>query len=268
MTSGNEAALTRPAGSAGDHPQGERLIAGVERAVSVLMALADGPGPLGTNELARRTGINASTVSRLLATLARDELVQRVPATGRYRLGLRLIRLGNAALAGVEMREIARPHLLALMETTGETATLSVPTGGTAVTVDFVQSPSTVRSVAEIGRPSVPHATATGKVYLAWTDVPTSGAALPALTPHTITDPERLAEEVARVREQGWAQARSEREVELHAVAVPVVDGRGRLAAILAVQGPAGRFGEQAMAAAVARLRDRAAALSASLMWS
>jgi DNA-binding IclR family transcriptional regulator len=242
----------------------ERLIAGVERAVAVLVALAEGPGHLGTNELARRTGINASTVSRLLATLARDEVVQRVPATGRYRLGLRLVQLGNAALAGVELREIARPHLLALMEATGETATLSVPAGNTAVTVDFVQSPSTVRSVAEIGRPSVPHATASGKVYLAHT-----GAAiatpLPALTPRTITDPDVLAREVARVREQGWAQARGEREADLHAVAVPVPDARGQLVAILAVQGPAGRFDDQAMAAAVAQLRERAAALSATL---
>jgi DNA-binding IclR family transcriptional regulator len=253
MTSGNEPT--------------ERLIAGVERAVSVLMALAGAPGPLGTNELARRTGINASTVSRLLATLARDELVQRVPATGRYRLGLRLIQLGNAALAGVELREIARPHLFALREATGETATLSVPAADTAVTVDFVQSPSTVRSVAEIGRPSVPHATASGKVYLAWTGAPVA-APLPALTPHTITDPARLADEVARVREQGWAQARGEREAELHAVAAPVLDVRGELAAILAVQGPAGRFDERAMAAAVAPLRERAAALAASLMWS
>jgi DNA-binding IclR family transcriptional regulator len=253
MTSGNEST--------------ERLIAGVERAVSVLMALADGPGQLGTNELARRTGINASTVSRLLATLAKDELVQRVPATGRYRLGLRLIQLGNAALAGVELREIARPHLLALREATGETATLSVPAGDTAVTVDFVQSPSTVRSVAEVGRPSVPHATATGKVYLAWTGAPMA-ASLPAFTSHTVTDPGALAGEIAQVREQGWAQARAEREAELHAVAVPVLDVRHQLAAILAVQGPAGRFDAQAMSAAVGQLRERATALSASLMWS
>jgi DNA-binding IclR family transcriptional regulator len=242
----------------------ERLIAGVERAVAVLVALAEGPGHLGTNELARRTGINASTVSRLLATLAKDEVVQRVPATGRYRLGLRLVQLGNAALAGVELREVARPHLLALMEATGETATLSVPAGNTAVTVDFVQSPSTVRSVAEIGRPSVPHATASGKVYLAHTDAAIA-TLLPALTPRTITDPDLLAREVALVREQGWAQACGEREADLHAVAVPVPDARGQLVAILAVQGPAGRFDEQAMAAAVAQLRERAATLSATL---
>jgi DNA-binding IclR family transcriptional regulator len=243
----------------------ERLIGGVERAVAVLIALADGPGQLGTNELARRTGINASTVSRLLATLARDEIVQRVPATGRYRLGLRLIQLGNAALAGVELREIARPHLLALRDATGETATLSVPAGDTAVTVDFVQSPLTVRSVAEIGRPSVSHATATGKVYLAYTETALPSP-LQAFTPHTITDAHQLAREVARVREQGWAQASAEREPELNAVAAPVLDRRGQLVAMLTVQGPAGRFDERAMTAAVEHLTQRANALSATVL--
>ena len=92
-------------------PSTERLIAAVERAIAVLGALADGPHDLGTNEIARRTGINASTVSRLLATLAKEELVGRVPASGRYRLGVGLVRLGNAALARVDLREVVRPHL-------------------------------------------------------------------------------------------------------------------------------------------------------------
>jgi DNA-binding IclR family transcriptional regulator len=241
----------------------ERLIAGVERAVAVLAALADGPGDLGTNEIARRTGVNPSTVSRLLATLARNGLVHKVPGSGRYRLGLRLVQFGNVALARVDLRETARPSLIALVQATGETATLSVPGGDTAVTVDFVQSPSTVRSVAEIGRPSVPHATATGKVYLAH-----GGAAAPgplrAYTERTITDPAELAVEVAAVRERGWAQACGERERDLHAVAVPVLDARGGLVAVLGVQGPAGRFDTAAMEAAVDRLLERAAVLAAA----
>jgi DNA-binding IclR family transcriptional regulator len=251
MTSGNEPT--------------ERLIAAVERAVAVLGVLADSPEDLGTNEISRRTGINASTVSRLLATLAQDELVHRVPASGRYRLGVRLVQLGNAALARVDLREVVRPHLLALMEATGETSTLSVPGGNTAVTVDFVQSPSTVRSVAEIGRPSVTHATATGKVYLAYTGVVPAGP-LRAYTPHTITDPERLAAEVDDVKVRGWAQARGEREAQLHAVAVPILDARGELVAVLGVQGPAGRFDGAAMSAAVDRLQERAATLSSTTM--
>lgn len=243
----------------------ERLIAAVERAIAVLDALAEGPDDLGTNEISRRTGINASTVSRLLATLAKDQLVRRMPATGRYRLGVRMVQLGNAALARIDLRELVRPHLLALRESTGETATLSVPSGSTVVTVDFAQSPSTVRSVAEIGRPSVPHATSSGKVYLAFGGTPPTGP-LTAYTPRTITDLERLAVEVEQVRAQGWALARGEREDELNAVAVPVLDPDGRLAAILGVQGPAGRFGEAPMRAAVERLRERAGMLAATAL--
>src|SRR5688572_21535343 len=147
-----------------------RRVAAVERAVALLDALAAG-GERGTNELARSTGLSASTVSRLLATLAAGGLVEHVPATGRYRLGLRLLELGGAALAGTDLREIARPHLQALARATGETATLSAPAEGQAVTVDFVQSAASVQSVARLGRPSIAHATATGKVLLAFGSV-------------------------------------------------------------------------------------------------
>ena len=142
-----------------------RRVAAVERATSVLDALADG-GELGTNELARRTSLHPSSVSRLLATLADAGLVEHVADTGRYRLGLRLVDLGNAVLARLDLREIARPHLRALVAATGETATLSAPGDPDAITVDFVQSASSVQSVARVGRPSVAHATAAGKVGL------------------------------------------------------------------------------------------------------
>lgn len=244
-------------------PSTERLIAGVERAIAVLGVLARAADDVGTNEIARRTAINASTVSRLLATLATDQLVQRVAASGRYRLGVGLVRLGNAALSRVDLREVARPHLLALMAATGETATLSIPGRDTAVTVDFAQSPSTVRSVAEIGRPSVPHATATGKIYLAYTTTVAS-APLHAFTGRTITDVERLATEIEEVRTRGWAQARGEREAELHAVAVPVLDSRNQLVAVIGVQGPAGRFDDAAMRASVDLMVEHAAAVSSA----
>src|ERR671934_84899 len=111
-----------------------RRVAAVERALAVLDALSDGNVELGTNEIARRTGINASTVSRLLATLAGAGIVEHVTATGRYRLGLRLLQLGNAVLARLDLREVARPHLQALVAATGETATLSTPGERDAIT--------------------------------------------------------------------------------------------------------------------------------------
>lgn len=239
----------------------ERPIAAVERAVSVLDALADSPTDLGTNEIARRTGINASSVSRLLATLGQTELVRKVPDSGRYRLGLRMIQLGNAALTRIDLREAARPHLVVLSETTGETSTLSIPGGQGIMTVEFVQSSSSVRSVAEAGRPSVLHATAVGKILLAHGGRLPNGS-LRSYTERTRTDRQTLADEVAVVRERGWAQAVREREEDLNAVAAPILDSFGTLLGVLGLQGPAWRFNTQAMRATIEPLREHAGALS------
>lgn len=238
----------------------DRLVSTVQRAVTVLDVLADSTRDLGTNEIARRSGINASSASRLLATLAVDELVRRVPDTGRWRLGPRLIRLGNAALDRVDLRELARPHLAALAAATGETATLSIPGGRSAITVDFAQSASSVRSVAEIGRPSASHATAVGKVFLAHGGERPRGP-LRAYTPRTITDPAELAREVSWTAARGWAEAVGEREGELNALAAPVLDSRDELVAVLGLQGPAGRFDRAAMIRALDTLLDHAAQL-------
>lgn len=240
-----------------------RHVAAVERAVAVLDALADADRDLGTNEIARRTGINASSVSRLLATLTTAGLVGHVPQTGRYRLGLRLLHLGNAALTRLDLREIARPELRTLVEAAGETATLSVPGDEDAMTVDFVQSASSVQSVARVGRPSVPHATAVGKVLLAHRGgIPEEP--LEAYTERTITDRTALAREVERTAGRGWAEAVGEREVDLNAVAVPVCHPGGELVAILGLQGPAGRFNRKAMRAAVELLQRSAAKIAAA----
>ena len=233
----------------------------VQRAIAVLHTLADSPVDLGNNEIARRTGINVSTVSRLLSTLARDEMVRRVEATGGFRLGPRLVEFGNAALARVDIRERCRPHLEAMTQVTSETSTLSVPYRDGTITVDFVQSPSSVRSVAEVGRPSIAHATATGKIRLAYTDAGTP-ATLPAFTTRTITDRQKLERQLVMVRQRGWAQAIGERETGLNAIAGPILSPTG-LTAILGVQGPAQRFGPKLMRAAVDELLGHCAALSA-----
>ncbi|HEX6335798.1 MAG TPA: IclR family transcriptional regulator [Jiangellaceae bacterium] len=237
-----------------------RPVVVLERALAILNVLATAKTDLGTNEIARRAGVNPSSASRLLATLARGELVRRTPDTGRYNLGLRLVELGNAALSRIDLRDIARPHLTALMEATGETATLSVPGETTAMTLDFVQSPSTVRSVAEIGRPSVPHATAIGKVYLAYGG-PLPDTTLVPCTHRTITDRVELEKALAEVRERGWADGLEERELGLHAIAAPVLDASAHLVAILGLQGPSWRFDAAAMKAGVPVLLEHASAL-------
>jgi IclR family acetate operon transcriptional repressor len=236
-------------------------VAAVQRAIAILGELAAARTELGTNEIARRTGINVSTISRILATLAAGGLVDHVASTGRYRMGLGIVRLASAV--DLDIRSLARPHLEELSVRLGETATLSVPGEHEASTLDFVQSPHTVRSVAEVGRTSAAHATAVGKVFLAHGGSLPSGP-LKAYTERTIVDRGVLEADLAAIRDRGWAQAIGEREEDLNAVAVPVL-GRGKLAAILGVQGPAVRFSPRAMRTAVELLAEGAAQISAVL---
>ncbi|GAA5167279.1 IclR family transcriptional regulator [Pseudonocardia eucalypti] len=238
-----------------------RQVGAVARAVEVLDALAEARAELGTNEIARRTGINVSSISRLLSTLVSAGLVQHLPASGRYRLGVRILQLASAARDTLDLRTVARPYLEELTEITGETSTLSLPGEHDLLTIDFVQSPRSVRSVAEIGRNSVAHATAAGKVFLAWGGTLPTGE-LPAFTEQTIVDRAALTAEIAKVTERGWAQALGEREDDLNGVAVPVRDRTGTLRAVLGVQGPAIRFRPRAMRAAVDPLQTRAALIA------
>jgi DNA-binding IclR family transcriptional regulator len=229
------------AGPSGDSAlAGSRSVGSVARAAQLLDVLAASDGGVGVNELARRIGVNASTASRLLATLQEAGLVTRTEG-GPYRLGLKLVTLSERVLAGLDVRGLARPLLARLVAETGETATLSVPGEGEAITVDFVPSPSSVVSMARVGRPSVPHATAAGKVMLAFTGT-SAGGGLTAFTERTIVDPAALDAELAGVIERGWAEAIGEREPDLAALAAPVFGPGGVLAAILGVQGPVSRL--------------------------
>jgi DNA-binding IclR family transcriptional regulator len=244
-----------------------RRIGAAARAITVLDTLADG-GELGTNEIARRSGMTPSTVSRQLGTLAASGLVERVTSSGRYRLGIRLVHLANAVLARLDVREVARPHLVALVAATGETATLSVPGDDDAITVDFVPGAHQIQPVSRLGRPSIAHATSAGKVMLAF-----SGRELPqgpfrAYTTRTITDPQALATEIETVRERGYAQAAGEREPGLTAIAAPIRSARGELEAIVALQGPSTRFDEDAVDAALPLLLEHAEAVSRELGWA
>jgi IclR family acetate operon transcriptional repressor len=216
-------------------------VGSVARAVAVIDVLAAHPQGLGVNEVARQIGVNASTTSRLLATLERGGILQREPR-GPYKLGLRLVALADAVLDGLDIRDLGRPVLRSLVEDTGETATLSVPGAGEAVTIDFVAGEASVVGVARLGRRSVGHATATGKVVLAYAGSGGAPTRLTAFTDRTIIDPAKLDRDLEQVRAQGFAEAVGERDPDLVAVAVPVFDRAGSLAAILGVQGPVGRF--------------------------
>ena len=245
-----------------------RTLASVDRALTLLDALAERPAGARVGELSELTGVNQSTTSRLLGTLMARGFVERDDATGRYRLGLRLVAFGDAVLAGLDVRTIARPHLERLVAQTGETATLSVPGDTQPFTIDFVPSPSNVASRAELGRPSVTHATVTGKLLLAFGPLALERIGpepYERFTPRTLTTRAELAHEIERVRTDGVAYGREEREAGLNAVGAPVHGRERALAAMLSIQGPATRVPVRRMPELAALLKDAADAVGTAL---
>jgi DNA-binding IclR family transcriptional regulator len=245
-----------------------RTLASVDRALELLEVLSELPSGARVGELAQRTSINQSTVSRLLGTLMARGFVDRDDATARYRLGLRLVTYADAVLAGLDVRTIARPYLERLVAQTGETATLSVPGGTQPFTIDFVPSPSNVASRGELGRPSVTHATVTGKLLLAFGPLPLERLGpepYERFTDRTLTTRAELGREVETVRAEGVAYGREEREEGLNAVGAAVLGRERTLEAMLSIQGPASRLHGRRMPGLGSVLKEAAGAVGAAL---
>jgi len=218
----------------------------VDRAAALLLALGDSHGLAGVTELARRLGLHKSTASRLLATLERRGLVEQDDESGKYRLGVAVIRLAERAEQTLDLGRIALPDLERLARTVHEAATVEILNDG-HVLVTAQADPPTVGAAHDwTGRMLPLHATAAGKVLLASLAerdvlrIVRSG--LPALTERTIVGLEPMLEDLARVRRRGFAIAFGELEPGLHAIAAPVHDARGATVAAVALRGPALRL--------------------------
>lgn len=247
----------------------KRTLQSVDKALDLLWAFDGRRADLGVVELARKVGLSPSNVSRLLSSLVHGGLVEYDEATGRYRLGIGLVRLAAVVTGHLDLRTLARPHLVELTDGTKETASLSIFTGEHAVTIDFVPSPLAVVSVAQLGRPGFAHCTSVGKLLLAFQREDSwersLAGPLARFTPRTIVDPELLRVALQRIREEGYAMAEEERELELNAIAVPVRSAHGEVVAALGLQGPAHRFGREAMLQVLPLLRREANTLSHEL---
>jgi IclR family transcriptional regulator, acetate operon repressor len=207
-----------------------------ERVLALLTSFDDARTELGVTEMARSIGVHKSTASRLAAVLERAGLLARYGR--RYRLGLQVIRLGVLALRSFDLVDALQPAMDALSRQTGETINLAVADGDGILNVAEVPSTFIVScSAGWIGRRTMPHAVANGKVLLAYGAIPVP-TRLDQYTDRTITSADALASELAAVRLDGYATAVGELETGLVAVAAPVFGSGGECVAALSVSGP------------------------------
>jgi len=247
--------------SAGVDPNSVRS---VDRAASLLLALGDWEGEVGVTELARRLGLHKSTASRLLTTLQKRGLVQQDHDSGKYRLGLAMVRLGGHAEKTLDLRTLALPELSSLAQAVKETATLGVLDGDVVRSVAWYDASGMGRD--RTGRNLPLHATAPGKVLLSSRPerefIRLAKIGFTPYTSHTIVRVDLLLEEIARVRKRGFATAFGEQEPTLNAVAMPVFDQRGCIVAALEVRASGNRIPPSRVPALTERIRDAAALIT------
>jgi DNA-binding IclR family transcriptional regulator len=219
----------------------------IQRMSALFGVLAQHPETVTLKQLAQNAGLHPSTAHRILTALVNDRLVERVEQ-GNYRLGIRLLELGNLVKGRISVREHALPFMRELHAATGEAVNLSVRRDDEIVYVERTSSGRAMMRVVNIVGARAPlHITAVGKLFLledgaralrAYAD----RTRLPAYTRNTLTTVPSLEKELERVRRQGYATDQEEAEIGVRCIGAGIRDDSGTLVSGLSVSAPAERM--------------------------
>ena len=236
----------------------------------MLGVLADDRSGLGVTELATKLDLHKSTAHRLIMVLESNRFVEKEAATGKYRLGSRILELGLSALSRLDIYGIARPHLRELVGASGETAHLGVMRGGEVVSVVNVESMRALRTPSEVGTRHLAHCSSLGKAILAFSDEEVVDAFLKdrqlvRFTRNTITSPDLFVKELDAVRRNGFAVDDEEREEGLRCIGAPIWNNHGEVVGAVSIAGPVFRITRERTDALAASVQKTAGHISAAL---
>lgn len=226
----------------------------VERAFAILRALTTGPS--GVSQVAERTGLPKSTVSRLLATLVEVGAVDQSDSMGSYSLGEALIDLSSAASPGRNLVSVVRPYLVGLMEEIEEAAGLGVLDGDRVYYLDQVDADHEVQVRDWTGETVDAHVVSSGLVLMAHAPKHTRSEFLrldhARWTENSITDAVVLGRRLDDVRRAGFVWVYEEMSEGLNSVAAPIFNHAGMAIAAVHAHGPSYRFPSAGAAASIA----------------
>ena len=238
-------------------------------AFQIIEVMAAAGETMRVTDLARQLGMPKARIYRFLQTLVAIGYVVQDTETERYRLTLKLFHLGQAIADGTQLITVARPELIRLRDATGQTTTLSVLEEQGMRVIDIVRTDSPVQIVTKPGALLAFHASAQGKLALAfgparlWEVV--RAAPLEAVTADTKTDLAALEREIVQVRKQGWAVAPSELLPGVNAISAPILDAANQMIGSINIAGPVQTVRPKPDAAQLSAVRGAGRTISVSL---
>src|SRR6266567_2463584 len=187
-----------------------RPVPAIERALTVLEFLGESKSGFSTSEICRRLGLPKSSTYLIVETLERHGFLHKNLQTGKYYLGLKLIRLSRHALENLDLREEAKPFLYSLMQQTRLIVHMAVLDGTEAVIIEKVAAPGMLEVPTWIGRRLDVNCTGVGKALVAHLsdeelEMIAKSKGFPRRNDNTITSLSSLKQELARVRAMGYA---------------------------------------------------------------
>ena len=221
----------------------------IDRIFTLLEILAEGEEAIPLKEISEKSGLHPSTAHRILNDLATGRLVDR-PLAGNYRLGMRLLELGNLVKARLNVRDAALGPMRELHKLTQQTVNLSMRQGDELIYVERSYSErSGMQVVRAIGGRAPLHLTSVGKLFLAFDDPQRLRAyatrtGLPGQTRNSITELPVLERELSRARQYGIARDNEELELGVRCMAAGIYDDQNQLVAGLSISAPADRLDE------------------------
>jgi DNA-binding IclR family transcriptional regulator len=221
----------------------------IERMFSLIDVLASREEAISLKEISERTGLHPSTTHRILNDLALGRFVDR-PEAGNYRLGMRLLELGNLVKDRLNVRDAAVPHMRELHKLIQQPVNLSVRQSDEIIYVERAFSErSGMQVVRAIGGRAPLHLTSVGKLFLAMDDPQRVRAyatrtGLSGQTRNSITQLQVLERELSKVRQYGVARDNEELELGVRCMASGIYDDQGKLVAGLSISAPADRLDE------------------------
>ncbi|MFD2611456.1 IclR family transcriptional regulator [Paenibacillus gansuensis] len=222
----------------------------LERALLLLDYLAKAGGKLGVSEVADSLQLPKSTTHRILEVLQQAGYVEQDSNTEKYSIGLKAIEIGMAGLINADLVEVSIPHLRDLVALTKQTSFLAVSNEGEVVYIYKAEGTSSVITNANLGTRNPMHCTGLGKAMLAYYSLEDVEKiidlkGLPSYTKTTITDRQRLLEELSHIRKTGVAINYEEHDEGLSSVGAAIFDYTGRVVASVSVAGPTNRIMEE-----------------------
>ena len=238
----------------------------IERMFALIDVLASREEAISLKEISDRTGLHPSTTHRILNDLAVGRFVDR-PESGSYRLGMRLLELGNLVKGRLNVRDVAFQPMRELHKLIQQPVNLSVRQGDEIVYIERAFSErSGMQVVRAIGGRAPLHLTSVGKLFLANDDQQRVRAyatrtGLSGQTKNSITQLPAMERELSKVRQYGMAHDNEELELGVRCMASGIYDDQGKLVAGLSISAPADRLDD----AWLAKLQATTESISAAL---